>query len=273
MDSIRKVSESFEHLRIKEFLYTNLPHDNLVDTIILEYPIGNRIADVFLKLQDGNKIAVEIQHSKINIEDIKQRTKEYNEKGLYVMWILDGISFNKFPCYEEGILLTKIEALLHKMYRGRVYYMNTKKEGILTPIFPLHFAPYYKRRMISPNFSFHSRSKTRNSIIPAILSSLSITTFTNYGYKLARFLDPNIRKLCYEAIRNFIQNFNKEIPQLNESSKFDLNKVLVYVIVRKFEPIFGLHLLFDILRREHLLLKKDFHYLKSIYNFKQKSHQ
>ncbi|MFX0059338.1 MAG: competence protein CoiA family protein [Candidatus Hodarchaeota archaeon] len=270
MDSIRNVSESFEHLRIKEFLYANLPNDNHIDTIILEHPIGNRIADVYLKLENKQEVVVEIQHSKINIEDIKQRTRDYNEKGLYVIWILDGTSFNKHPLYEEGIFITKIEKRLHKMYCGRVYYMNTNKERIFTSIFPLHFAPYYKRRIISPNFSFYSRSKTRNSIIPGTLSSLNIMTFTSYGYKLARFLDPNIRKLCYEAVGNFVQNFNMEITLLKDSLKFDLGKALVYIVVRKFEPIFGLHLLYDILRRQDLLLKKDFHFLKSIHDFMTK---
>jgi len=274
MNSVRNKSESFEHLRNKEFLYTNLPQDNLINRIRLEYPIGKRIADVYLKLQDGNEIAVEIQHSKINLEDLKQRTKEYNEKGLYVIWILDGISFNKYPCYEEGILLTKIEKELHKMYHGRVYYMNTKKEGIMTPLFPLHFAPYYEYRKISSNFSFYSRSKVNNTIISGILSSLKITTFTNNRYKLARFLDLNLRDLCYEAIGNFIQHFNEEISHLRNtksySSKFDIKKTLLYVAVRKFEPIFGLHLLYDILRRYNLFLKKEFHFLKSIYNFKKK---
>ncbi|MFX1356410.1 MAG: competence protein CoiA family protein [Promethearchaeota archaeon] len=274
MNSNSKISESFEHLRIKEYLNTNLPQDNPVTRIILEYCIGKRIADIYLKLKDGKEIIIEIQRSKIKVEDIKQRTKEYNDNDLYVIWILDGISFNKYPCYEEGISLTKIEKELHKMYRGRVYYMNTKKDRIITPLFPLHFAPYYECRKITPNFCVYSKSKINSTIIPGTLTSLNITTFRNYGYKLARFLDPNVRNLCYEAIGNFLKNFSNEISHFKNSASFSSNlnikKTLLYVAVRKFEPIFGLHLLYDILRRKNLLQKKEFHLLKSIYNFRKK---
>jgi hypothetical protein len=271
MGSSRKVPESFEHLRIKEFLYMNLPNDNHLDIVKLEHNIGNRIADVYLKFKDGNEVVIEIQHSKITIEDIKQRTKDYTEKGLYVIWILDGITFNRYPYYEENVLLTKTEKELHKMYRGRVYYMNLNKEEMLTPLYPLHFAPFYKRRIFNPDFYYYSKSMSRNSIIPGSLSSLKIRSFRNFGYRLARFLDPDIRRLCYEVINIFIQNYDRKFCNFkdtsNLSSKLDPRKAIIYLIVRKFQPVFGLHLLYDILRRMSLILKKDFHFLKSIHNF------
>ena len=40
-------AESFEHLRIKEHFYSFLPFDNKIDVIKKEYPIGNRIADIY----------------------------------------------------------------------------------------------------------------------------------------------------------------------------------------------------------------------------------
>ena len=79
-------AESFEHLRIKDHFYTFLPLDNKIEVLKKEYPIGDRIADIYCKLSTGKKIVVEIQHSMILVKDLIQRTKEYNENNCFVLW-------------------------------------------------------------------------------------------------------------------------------------------------------------------------------------------
>ena len=62
-----KESESFEHLRIKNFFYENIPLDNDIDVIIKEFPIGNRKADLYCELYNGKKIVIEILSTMIFI--------------------------------------------------------------------------------------------------------------------------------------------------------------------------------------------------------------
>ncbi|GAG59702.1 unnamed protein product, partial [marine sediment metagenome] len=73
-------AESYFHRTIKLLLYKNLyENDKSVVKRSLEKYLGNRYADVYLKLNTGKEIVVEVQNSKITVKDIIARTKDYNE--------------------------------------------------------------------------------------------------------------------------------------------------------------------------------------------------
>ena len=84
-------SESQSHKAIKYLLLDHLyTKNNLIINRTLEKYFGNRFADVYFKLKDGHEIVIEVQNSKIPVNEIIKRTKDYNEKGAYVLWILHG---------------------------------------------------------------------------------------------------------------------------------------------------------------------------------------
>ena len=85
-----KFSESIEHIKIKKYLYDNIPLINPIKNIEQEHRIGNQIIDLFVELEDSKKIAIEIQHSKIYKKDLLNRTRKYNQKDIFVLWILNG---------------------------------------------------------------------------------------------------------------------------------------------------------------------------------------
>ena len=104
----RQYSETIDHLLIKNFLTDNIPLENDVKKIDQEIKIGNRIADIFIELTNVKKIVIEIQHSRISKADLIQRTKEYNEQGLHVLWILDGTGpYDRKPQNEPLIGMQK----------------------------------------------------------------------------------------------------------------------------------------------------------------------
>ena len=53
-----KHSETIDHLLIKKFFYDNIPLENDINTIEQEIKIGNRIADVYIELKNGKKVAI-----------------------------------------------------------------------------------------------------------------------------------------------------------------------------------------------------------------------
>ena len=142
-----KKSESIEHMRMKLYFQDNLPNDNNITNIDLERMIGNRRADLYGELFDGKKFVIEFQHTKISPEELKEHTLDYSRKGIYVFWILNGITYNKLPINQDGIIVSIEEEQLQKMYKGRVYYMNMTKDGLLTPVYPLHFTKYFQYKI------------------------------------------------------------------------------------------------------------------------------
>jgi competence CoiA-like predicted nuclease len=53
----------------------------------MEYRVGNRIADVYVKRASGERWVFEIQDARITPQEIYQRTKDYSEMGLSVQWL------------------------------------------------------------------------------------------------------------------------------------------------------------------------------------------
>ncbi|MBA7579453.1 hypothetical protein ES708_21324 [subsurface metagenome] len=144
--------ETKEHLLMKDYCYRALLNNNPVKRQ-LEYIIGDQIIDVFFELETGEKIAIECQCSSISVEKLLERTKKYEEKGFYTLWILgsEGSITGKYksnvyyPRKSDGKVkkVTAVEKALHEIY-GRVYYFDTT--GYISPyswhIYSLGFSDY-----------------------------------------------------------------------------------------------------------------------------------
>ena len=84
--------ESAEHLAGKLFLCQQLPllNDYKDAQIELEVPIPSirRIADILVTLSNGWRIAHEVQLASITVEELAERTNDYNKEGIDVVWWL-----------------------------------------------------------------------------------------------------------------------------------------------------------------------------------------
>jgi len=260
-------AESFEHLRIKDHFYTFLPLDNKIEVLKKEYPIGDRIADIYCKLSTGKKIVVEIQHSMILVKDLIQRTKEYNENNCFVLWVFNGSSFERYPKNEENVRILGFEKWCHLLYRGRVYYINMTKSGIHSPIYPAHFANYYELKYSKLGFQFYQRSFTKKSFIPSFIPSLKIKTFKNMGFNLAGFYDDNVRNSCLGEITQFLKNYSVIEKEVKKIKKMSPNQKMLYLIIGIYGNNYGLNLLFNILNYLKVVSKKDYRYMSVIYRY------
>lgn len=94
---------------------------------------GSQRADVFLKTIKGNSIAIEVQASKLTVDEIKRRTSLYFKNSTYVLWLLK-YDLSRFRCstfennfgkpIRNSTRLGAMELWLHKAYKGRLYFWN-----------------------------------------------------------------------------------------------------------------------------------------------------
>jgi len=264
-------AESFEHLRIKEHFYSFLPFDNKIDIIKKEYPIGDRIADVYCKLSNGKKIVVEIQHSMILVKDLIQRTKEYNENNCFVLWVFNGSSFERYPKIDDNVRILGFEKWCHLQYRGRVYYINMTKSGIHSPVYPAHFANCFELKYSKSGFQFYHRALSKKSFIPSFIPSLKIKTFKNMGFNLASFYDDNVRNSCLDEITQFLKNYGVIESEVKKIKKMSRNQKLLYLIIGIYGDKYGLNLLFNVLNYLKVVSKKDYRYMSVIYRYLTKN--
>lgn len=85
--------ERTEHLRGKQYLVEEwLPRYRRYEGATLEYeqriPETGQIADVLVTLPNGHRIAHEMQLAPISIEQLQERSNEYNSAGVDVYWHL-----------------------------------------------------------------------------------------------------------------------------------------------------------------------------------------
>lgn len=63
----RRFAESFEHKRMKQYMFENLHANNDIKRLELEYNVKSRRADLYGELLDGKKFVIELQNSKISV--------------------------------------------------------------------------------------------------------------------------------------------------------------------------------------------------------------
>ncbi|MFX1589445.1 MAG: competence protein CoiA family protein [Promethearchaeota archaeon] len=259
-DTEVKFSESIEHIKIKKYLYDNIPIVNSIKIIEQEYRIGDQIIDLFVELEDGKKIAIEIQHSKIYKNDLLNRTRNYNQKGIFVLWILNGNGpyYYRIPKNEQGVIISSSERELHNMYQGRVYYINVAKERIIAPIYAVHFASYYEKRKSQYGTIYYKKSSIKRSVIWNPIYSMHLHTFRSKGFQLTRFNDQNLRLRCQNDLIRLLNAFVTYQSKTSSSPK--IPGLPLRLIIKKLSKIYGIFLLFDTLRYLKFLKSQDIKY-------------
>jgi len=114
----------------------------------LQADLSGRIGEA-----DGTPVIIEIQKSSVSLELIKHRTKEYNKRTAYILWI---IPLTK-ELGEENFRPRLFERFLHTMYYGRVYYWHEGDGSILTPV---HFDTAYRWIEESTWYDEHGEEQT-----------------------------------------------------------------------------------------------------------------
>lgn len=261
--------ESFQHLKIKRYFMKNLPQYNDIKLIREEVNIGNRIADIFCQLTNNKKIVIEVQHSMILVKEIIQRIKDYNQHDCYVLWVFNASSFDRWPKNENAIQILSFEKECHKLYHGRVYYINVEDSGFHTPLYPLHFTIYHEEKRLPIGFEYYRKSRSRRSIILGNLEDLKLKLFKNNGLSLARFNDENVRDKCFKEISLFLEN-QSFIVEINTPCKSNLDKEkLLCSITGKFGDRYGVDLIYDVLKQRIKMDINglDLHVMKSYFNY------
>ena len=236
-------AESSFHKTIKLLLYKHLyENDGSIVKRSLEKYFGNRYADVYFKLDNDKEVVVEVQNSKISVKEIIARTKDYNTKGIFVLWMLYGegkcVAMSKRPIDDKLIKISLAENYLHRMYGGRVYYVNLdirRNKALLKTPFALHYSkPIKKKKRVLFKNRYDSYF-LRNSNFTTIPSwNIMCTEFA--GFKIARFYDKNIKSLLKENILNFYK--------IKKKGNTD-DKIFVREVIKCFKKKYGIFLIYN----------------------------
>jgi competence CoiA-like predicted nuclease len=243
-------AESQFHRAIKLFLYKYIyENDKSVAKRSLEKYFGNRYADIYFKFNTGKEVVVEVQNSKISVKEIIARTKDYNKKGIFVLWILYGdgkcVASYKKPEDAKSIKISPAENYLHRMYGGRVYYVNldiSRNRATLKTPFALHYSKPIKKKKQGLFKNRYDSYFIRDSNYITIPSwNLMCSDFA--GFKIARFYDKNIKSLLKEKIVIF---YKIEKNGKNNDKKF------VREVIRSFKKKYGMYMIYNSIVELHL---------------------
>lgn len=113
----RGIGETEAHLKAKSAIFDALSMANNVKKLELEYNFGISIADVFAYIS-GVPVAIEIQRSKLSVEEITRRTSNYHGLGVNVLWL----ALSNQDIFAEKYSPSAWEKWVHAAYFGRVYY-------------------------------------------------------------------------------------------------------------------------------------------------------
>lgn len=122
--------ETDTHRRCKESIYRCLANRDNVSHLDVEANLGPIIADVYAEI-NGKPVAIEVQKSKVSVNEIRRRTIEYEKLGINVLWLA---LLNK-KLNQDRYSPSAWEKWCHAAYFGRVYYWLVD----LTVI-PFHFS-------------------------------------------------------------------------------------------------------------------------------------
>ena len=260
-------AESSFHKTIKLLLYKHLyENDGSIVKRSLEKYFGNRYADVYFKLDNGKEVVVEVQNSKISVKEIIARTKDYNTKRIFVLWMLYGegkcVATPKKPIDDKMIKISLAENYLHRMYGGRVYYVNLdirrNKASLKTP-FALHYSKPIKKKkrvLFKNRYDSYFLRDSNFTTIPSW--NIMCTEFA--GFKIARFYDKNIKSLLKENILNFYK--------IKKKGNTD-DKIFVREVIKSFKKKYGIFLIYNSIM-ELSLEKKIVLYRKTITKIENK---
>ena len=250
---IESKSESFAHKTIKYLLYNKILENNpnIIEASLEKY-LETRRADVYFKFNTGQEIVVEIQNSPITSREITTRTKDYNNRGIYVLWVFYGdgkcVGSPKRPHHLKDMKISPAEMRLHQLYRGRVYYVNIQyqeEKFKTTQLFALHFS---FSDIFSPNL-FRKRfdSFFIRNINFTYIPNWDLLCTTHGNYKIARFYDRNAKNTLVELLRGFAMRNN--IFRDNSFYKLRNTKKFFKLTCNMFEDEYGKNIIIDALLR------------------------
>ena len=265
-------SESFYHKAIKQLVFKIVREkDGRIIESSLEKCFNNRRADVYFKFKDGKQVIVEVQHSKISVKEIIERTREYNRLNIHVLWILHGngacVASQKHSRDVREVKISPVENFLHEMYGGRVYYVNVKEDAgrlSITPPFALYFSLPSKKKKHGPFKEKYWIYYIRNAHFTKIPSwNLSITKYR--GFKIARFYDKSVKARLQGDILKYIKNrLNKRckncmihlkrvrrccIDQNCRSQPYMSKKRIIKQVLREYKSKYGKYLVLEAISR------------------------
>jgi competence CoiA-like predicted nuclease len=263
---VESKSESFAHKAIKHWFYNKVLENNpQVIEASLEKYFETRRADIYFKFNTGQEIVVEIQNSPITSREITLRTKDYNNRGIYVLWVFyaDGkcVGSPKSPHHFKNMKISPAEIRLHQLYRGRVYYVNIQyQEERFKPTKPyaLHFS-------FSDTFSPILFRKRFDSFFIRNVNYSFIPNWNllcaNYGnYKVARFYDRNAKNTLVEKLRGFAMRNN--IFCNNSFYKIKNTKKFFKLTCNVFEDEYGKNIIIDaflrLIKNKNYVLNKKY---------------
>ena len=244
-------NESMYHTITKQYLYRIIPQANRkVKCISLEKHVNKRRADILLEENTGktrNTIIIEIQNSSLRVDELIKRTRDYNELGFYVLWILNPkgpcVASPKSPQNKKNVRISGIEKYLHGMYGGRVYYINIdsiNNSPTFTP-FALHFSPPDKKKYHKKQF--HQKYRTyyiKNAhFMPLPNWNFLCVDFSRF--KIARFYDKNVTSVLKNQIIS-------EIQEYKPLSSRKIKKIVLKRFKEKYGKYFVLHTLSSVLK-------------------------
>lgn len=167
--------ETEEHINMKKWCYENFKAK--IKYKPDSFFIDDQKPDLFLKVKDKS-IAIECQASKISLEKLMERTKKYTEKNIYVCWLLG--TKNYFNKYGDEISISVIQKFLHKLYYGRVYYLEPDN------LVAIHFEGVQRYNDWTGNAYYLKRTKKHNV---HLIENYDFCLTENNGFKIARFYD------------------------------------------------------------------------------------
>jgi competence CoiA-like predicted nuclease len=250
---IESKSESFAHKIIKNLFYSEIQENNsdIIEASLEKY-FETRRADVYFKFKSGEEVVVEIQNSPITSKEITARTKDYNNRGIYVLWVFYGdgkcLGSPKTPINLKNMKISPAEMRLHQLYRGRVYYVNIiyqHEEFKTTHPYALHFSfsdkfsPVLFRKRFD---SFFIRNVNFSSI-----SNWNLLCATYGNYKIARFYDRNVKNALVESLSRFAMRNN--VFRNKSYSKLKKTKKFLKLAFKIFEDEYGKTIIIEALLR------------------------
>ena len=250
---IESKSESFAHKAIKYWFYNKILENNphVIEATLEKY-FETRRADVYFKFKTGQEIVVEIQNSPITSREITTRTKDYNNRGIYVLWVFYGdgkcVGSSKSPHHLKNIKVSPAEIRLHQLYRGRAYYVNIQyQEEKFQPTHPyaLHFSfsDTFSPILFRKRFDSFFIRNVNFTFIP----NWNLLCTTHGNYKIARFYDRNAKTTLVELLRGFAMRNN--IFCNNSFYKIKNTKKFFKLTCNMFEDEYGKNIIIDALLR------------------------
>ena len=123
--------ESPEHMRAKLEIFNALRTKSNVSLVEVEHELDDNRPDVYAVI-NGQRVAFEIQISRLDLADVARRTASYHSKNISVLWL----ALYSSELHSDRYSPKAWERWLHAAYFGRVYYWRDPK------VIPVHFSDY-----------------------------------------------------------------------------------------------------------------------------------